>query len=100
MNILDQEEVLNKLKLKAIDHYKKTQFHKLYNRFISLNNYKIYREKLKEKDDDNNGEKKKELTKTEMEEINNFFISHQDNNNDDKNSGSIEDWSEIISHFN
>ena len=99
LNILDQEEVLNKLKSKAIDHYKKTQFNKLYNRFISLNNYKIYNEKLKEKDDDNNNEKKKELTKTEMEELNNV-ISVIDNNNDEKNSGSLEDWSEIISHFN
>ena len=100
----DQEEVLNKLKMKANNEFKKSQFDRLYKLIKNVN---TIIDKLKENDDEFNFEEaKKELNKKELGEVVNNLKKHLEdndleNNNDffNEDEKNIEKQINFISHL-
>ena len=92
LNIRDQETIMNTLKLKANDDYKKSQFNKLNKLIKNYNNVKLFFEKLRKKKEmknSKNDETTKILSHEELVEMmNNFVVNIFQNNedNNDKNS--------------
>ena len=76
MNKNDQNIIMDKLKLKANDEFKKSQFNRLNKLINSINNVKKFIKKLRQKNVDisniiNIDQNKKELSKNELKELTN-----------------------------
>ena len=84
MNKNDQNIIMDKLKLKANDEFKKSQFNRLNKLINSINNVKKFIKKLRQKNVDisniiNIDQNKKELSKNELKELTNNLTNNLTN---------------------
>ena len=85
MNKKDKEQVMNTLKIKADDEYKKSQYDKLVKILNNINNVKSFFVKYIKNDGNNKKiDNKKDLSKNEIDNIINDLIKDLFNNTEDK----------------
>ena len=92
MNEEDQNIVLERLRIKANDEYKKSQFIKLFKLLKNIKNVKSFVDNVAKRDFNmiNIEENKKALSKSELEEIKNKLIDKLFKNNKNSNKSSYE----------
>ena len=69
----DKNDIINKLKLRADNDFKKSQFERLSKLVKNINNVRTFLEKLRQKKEINNSKNEKEKKELSQSELNNFL---------------------------
>ena len=100
LNKKDKEQILQRLKIKADNQYKKSQLEKLIKVIKSIHNVKSYFVKyIKKEDNNNNINENINDIGNELENIIKTVINDLFNNNDNKEEETIQNLSKIINGF-